>query len=289
MPELIKLVQKMKLPQIEQSLCYDEKNQSTYLVTTGATLNNNHYLTTAVITNNYKITDTTLRKKYVDNGIINKDYFYSDNKVLVGESFLEKMKIKRKNRPNNTDKIHNNLQIPYTKAINKQDQISTALMNNNYREFMKRGIINEIKQMKWDDFITIATGSFMSQDDWDVAMMNFVDLLSQKLKSKDILAAYSTEKSINIRASVITKYDSDHRHVHLLLNRNNKRINNLSIKKLFLKSIKKTRFKRYEYHVEPFNKNLYGENYILKTYNNESDCFSLVAPLQSELAESFVR
>jgi len=288
MPEHVKLVQKMKLPKIEQSLCYDEKTKSTYLVTTGATINNNHYLTTAVITNNFKITDTTLRKKYVENGAINKDYFYSDNKVLVGESFLEKMKIKRKNRPNNKGIINNNLQIPYIKALNMQDQTSIELMNNNFKEYMKRGIINEIKVMKWDDFIAIATGSFMSQDDWDVAMMKFIDLLSQKLKAKNILAAYSTERSINIRSSVITKYDSDHRHIHLLLNRNGRCINNLAIKKLFLQSINKTSFKRYEFHSVPFKKELYGENYILKTYNNESDCFSLVAPLQNELAESFV-
>ncbi len=279
----------MKLPQIEQSLCYDEKNQSTYIVTTGATINYKHFLTTAVITHNYKTTDTTLRKKYVKYGTENSDYFYSDNKVLVSESFIEKMKIRRKDSINHIGNIHSNLQIPYKKVIDIQSQVTEDLINNNFQEYLRRCLIKEIKTMKWDDFITIATGSFMSQDDWDVAMMKFIDILAIELNSKDVLAAYSTERSINIRASTITKYDSKHRHVHLLLNRHNKKINNLALKKLFLESIKKTSFKRYEYHIEPFNKNLYGENYILKTYNNESDCFSLVAPLQNGLVESFVQ
>jgi hypothetical protein len=124
----------MKLANIEQCLCYDEKTGSIHQVTTGATMNYTHYLSTSIITENYRITDTTLRKKYKTNGVENRDYFYSDNKVLVSESFLKKINVKMKSSSINSKSTNGDLKIPYKRILNKEDnEVKNLLINSTSR------------------------------------------------------------------------------------------------------------------------------------------------------------
>lgn len=273
----------MNIPKIEQCYAYDEKLNISYFVTTGATLNNKHFLTTPVIVSRYLISDNTLRKKYIKYGKINIDYIYSDGKVLVSEDLINKLKIKEipigfAHRNSITRKHQIGKCFPY-------NIVKSSAESNKIDDNLKKSIIKEIKNMSWDEFITIApTTKFIDQDMWDNAMLKFTDILGSKYRSKNLKIAYSTERSINIRNKYVnSKFDNNHRHIHLFLNKDGIDIKPLKLKKAFLSAMDMSKFKRYEYYSEPFKKDIFGENYILKTYSNETDCFSMCVPDQSIL------
>jgi hypothetical protein len=269
-----------KQPKLEQLYAYNERTKQSHYVTTGATFNDRHYLTTPVIIGKYDTTDVTLRKKYKKHGIFNKDYFISDGKVLISEIFLDKQNIKPipKNklvRNSITKEKHIGAKFPYQKAIN----LNTKKLNS------KQLLISEIQKMHWDEFITISTGQhkYMDQNNWDNAILKFSDLLAINVKSTDLRIVYSTEVSIDIRHKRVTKYEHTHRHIHLFLDYGGKPIIPKVIKNCFLKAMNYDAFNRYEYLAEPFEEGIFGENYILKTYNYENDCFSMCAPDQRVL------
>jgi hypothetical protein len=275
---------------IEQLRAMNLKNKTPYLVTTGATFNNEHYLTTPVIIGRYAVSDVTLRKKYMKEGIIFKDYIPSDGKILVSESFLYKHNIKlipkdKLVRNSITKERHVGEKFPYSKAIKQNtDKLKNQNINDPVNQ-NKQLIIKELKKMHWDEFITISTSYFMDQNAWDIAMLDFCDYLALKSKSLGIRVAYSTELSIDIRHKRVSKYDNSHRHIHLFLNYGCAPVEPKTLKELFLKAMRYPKFKRYEYEIELFKKDSFGENYILKTYKNETDCFSLCAPNQSILKD----
>jgi len=264
---------------------YNEKEKEYHYITTGATQNDRHYLTTPVIIGKYDITDVTLRKKYKKHGIKYKDYFKSDGKVLVSELFLSKHNIKlipkdKLVRNSITKEKHIGAKFPYTIALDQNNLKDNKL---NPSQGNKQQLISELKKMHWDEFITISTGKFMDQNDWDQAILKFSDLLALKTNSVDIRIAYSTEVSINIREKKVTKYDCNHRHIHLFLNHGGNPIIPKVIKTIFLSAMDYSKFKRYEYQAIPFVENIFGENYILKTYKSEKDCFAMCAPDQMVL------
>jgi len=282
--------QETNQPQFEHLYAYNEKIKQTHYVLTGATFNNRHFLTTPVIIGKYDTTDVTLRKKYKKNGIYQKDYFNADGKVLVSEIFLEKQNIKLipKDKPvrnSITKERHIGAKFPYTKALDQNNLKDNKL---NPSQGNKQQLISELKKMHWDEFITISTGKFMDQNDWDQAILKFSDLLALKTNSVDIRIAYSTEVSINIREKKVTKYDCNHRHIHLFLNHGGNPIIPKVIKTIFLSAMDYSKFKRYEYQAIPFVENIFGENYIMKTHNYEKDCFSMCAPDQNILSRPLV-
>jgi len=278
-------VTEIKQPKLELLYAYNERTKQSHYITTGATFNDRHYLTTPVIIGKYDTTDVTLRKKYKKHGIFNKDYFRSDGKVLISEIFLDKQNIKlipkdKLVRNSITKERHVGAKFPYQKAIN-----SAILKGNKTNLSNKDLIVGELKKMHWDEFITISTGQYkyMDQNNWDQAILKFSDLLALKTNNIDLRIAYSTEVSIDIRHKRVTKYENNHRHIHLFLNYGGELIIPKVIKKTFLTAMDYSKFDRYEYHTEPFEEDLFGENYIMKTYNYEKDCFAMCAPDQNIL------
>jgi hypothetical protein len=81
----------------------------------------------------------------------------------------------------------------------------------------------------------------------------------------------------------VTKYDCNHRHIHLFLNRGGNPIIPKVIKTTFLSAMDYSKFNKYEYHAIPFVDDIFGENYIMKTHNYEKDCFAMCAPDQNIL------
>ncbi len=212
----------MNQPQLELLNAYNEKNKIMEYISTGATFNNIHYISTPVIIGKYDTSDVTLRKKYKKEGKYMKDYFFSDGRVFVSEIFLKKQNINliptnKTVRNSITKEHHTGPKFPYTKFDNSQETKMEQLMLNNPALYNGKLIINELKKMHWDEFITISTGKFMDQNSWDQAMLNFTDLLALQTKSLKIRIAYSTEVSIDIRHKRVTKYENNHRHIHLFL------------------------------------------------------------------------
>jgi hypothetical protein len=274
-----------KQPKLEQLYAYNERTKLSHFITTGATFNDRHFLTTPVIIGKYDTSDVTLRKKYKKYGKLNRDYFVSDGKVLVSEIFLEKQNIKlipkdKLVRNSITKERHVGAKFPYKKATN-----SAILKGNKTNLNNKDLIVCELKKMHWDEFITISTGQYkyMDQNNWDQAILKFSDLLALKTNNIDLRIAYSTEVSIDIRHKRVTKYENNHRHIHLFLNYGGDLIIPKVIKSTFLTAMDYSKFDRYEYHTEPFEEDLFGENYIMKTYNYEKDCFAMCAPDQNIL------
>jgi hypothetical protein len=276
----------MKKPILEQLFAYNEKNKTSEFITTGATFNDIHYLTTPVIIGKYDITDVTLRKKYKKQGRINKDYFFSDGRTFISEPFLSKNDInpipKNKTVRNSiTKEKHKGPKFPYIRFDNSEEEKMEQLKRNNPTLYNRERMISELKKMHWDEFITISIGKFMSQNDWDQAILNFTDLLAIQTKSLKIRIAYSTEVSIDIRHKRVTKYENNHRHIHLFLDYGGAKVIQKILKNVFLSAMNYNKFKRYEYYSEPFKNDLFGENYIMKTYKYETDCFAMCSPTQS--------
>jgi uncharacterized protein YggL (DUF469 family) len=278
----------MNKPKLEQVYAINEKNNITEFITTGATYNDLHYLTTPVIIGRFNISDVTLRKKYKKQGRMNKDYFFSDGRTFISENFLSKHNIKpipitKTVRNSITNEKHTGPKFPYKKHDNSEEKENELPKQNNPRKHDENKMIAELKKMHWDEFITISTGQykFMDQNSWDQAILDFTDLLALQTKSLKIRVAYSTEVSIDIRHQRVTKYDNNHRHIHLFLDYGGAPVIQKTLKKAFLTAMNYSKFSRYEYHSMPFQDDLFGENYILKTYKYESDCFSMCAPRQS--------
>jgi hypothetical protein len=278
----------MNQPQLEQLFAYNEKNKISEFITTGATFNNIHYITTPVIIGKYDTSDVTLRKKYKKLGKLNKDYFFSDGRVFVSEPFLQKQNIKlipphKHVRNSITKERHTGPKFPYNKIDGTKSKRLEQLKQNSPIQYNKHLIISKLKEMHWDEFITISTGQFkyMDQNSWDQAMLDFSDILALQTKSLKIRIAYSTEISIDIRHKRVTKYENTHRHIHLFLDYGGAPIIQKILKKAFLTAMNYSKFGRYEYYSEPFKEDLFGENYIMKTYTHETDSFSMCAPNQS--------
>ena len=278
-------VTEIKQPKLELLYAYNERTKQSHYITTGATFNDRHYLTTPVIIGKYDTTDVTLRKKYKKHGIFNKDYFRSDGKVLISEIFLDKQNIKlipkdKLVRNSITKERHVGAKFPYKKATN-----AAILKGNKTNLSNKDLIVGELKKMHWDEFITISTGQYkyMDQNNWDQAILKFSDLLALKTNNIDLRIAYSTEVSIDIRHKRVTKYDCNHRHIHLFLNYGGIPVIPKVLKSTFLLAMDYKNFNRHEYHAIPFVDDIFGENYIMKTYNYEKDCFAMCAPDQNIL------
>lgn len=258
----------MEKANFEQCLTRDMKNNKNIQITTGATINDQHFLTSTMVIAKFKTSENSLRKLYTSKGKEFEDYFYSDARIFLNERFLfhNKIKTRKVSRP-----------VPYNvikPPRQKEHKIDTTSM--------KGKIISEIKKMNWDDFISIATTAYMSREDWDIAIMKYTDLLAKNLRTKNIRIAYSTELSIDIKNKhVISKYDDNHRHIHFFLYRDGKTVDSNQLKNGMLKVLGKSKFRKWEYFAEQFKEEMYGENYILKTYNKDSDCFSMCAPDQS--------
>jgi hypothetical protein len=258
-------MKEMEKVNYEQCLTSDTKNNKNILITTGATINEQHYLTTQMVVTKFKISENSLRKLYTSKGKEFEDYFYSDTRTFLNERFLfyNKIKTRKVSRP-----------IPYKVLTLKQERIYKINTKS-----IKGKIITEIKKMDWDDFITIAPTSFTSREDWDVAIMKYTDILAKELGTKNIRIAYSTELSIDIKNKhVVSKYDSNHRHIHFFLFKDGNTVDGGQLESTMLKALNKSKFSKREYFAEPFKEELYGENYILKTYSKDSDCFSMCAP-----------
>ena len=88
-----KLLTKKQYPKLKQGLTYNQKTRMNEFITTGATMNNELFLSTPYILSNYEVSDTTLRKKYRELGVEFEDYFTSDNKIFINENFLFDSKI----------------------------------------------------------------------------------------------------------------------------------------------------------------------------------------------------
>lgn len=205
----------------------------------------------------------------------------------MSEIFLEKQNIRliprdKLVRNSITKERHVGAKFPYIKALNEP-----YLRYNNTNISNKDLLIVELKKMHWDEFITISTGQYkyMDQNNWDQAILKFSDLLALKTNNINIRIAYSTEVSIDIRHKRVTKYENNHRHIHLFLNYGGEQIIPKVIKSTFLKAMDYSKFSRYEYLAEPFIEEIFGENYIMKTYNYEKDCFAMCAPDQNILVK----
>jgi hypothetical protein len=258
-------MKEMEKANYEQCLTRDKKNNKSIKITTGATINDQHFLTTTMVIAKFKISENSLRKLYNSKGKEFEDYFYSDARIFLNERFLfyNKIKTRKVSRP----APYNVIKLPKEKE-QKIDSKS-----------MKGKIITEVKKMNWDDFITIATTAYMSREDWDIAIMKYTDILAKNLGTKNIRIAYSTELSIDIKNKhVISKYDDNHRHIHFFLFRDGNTLDGDRLESVMLKALGKSKFSKREYFAEPFKEELFGENYILKTYNKDSDCFSMCAP-----------
>lgn len=230
------------------------------MITTGSTINDQHYLTTQMVVSKFKTSENSLRKLYTSKGKEFKDYFYSDARAFLNERFIFYIKIKTRKASRKTP--YNIIEVPKDKKY----KVNT--------KSIKGKIISEIKKMNWDDFITIATTSYMSREDWDIAIMKYTDILAKHLRTKNIRIAYSTELSIDIKNKyAISKYDDNHCHIHFFLFRDGNTVDGNQLKNVMLKVLGKSKFRKWEYFAEPFRKEFYVENYILKTYNKDSDCF----------------
>ena len=249
----------------EQCFTIDTKNNKNIRITTGATINDQHYLTTPMVIMKFKISENSLRKLYTSKGKEFEDYFYSDTRTFLNERFLFYNKIKTRKASR---------RLPYN--IIKPPQEKKYKIDT---KSIKGKIIAEVKKMNWDDFITISTAAYMSREDWDVAIMKYTDILAKDLGTKNIRIAYSTELSIDIKNKhVISKYDDNQRHIHFFLFRDGNSLDGDRLERVMLKALGKSKFSKHEYFAEPFKEELFGENYILKTYNKDSDCFSMCAP-----------
>ena len=264
-------------PTYHQILTINKEGNYEY-IRTGATLNNQYYLSLPVILGLYDTSDPTLRKYLKQFGTSN-DSFLADSRLFIQEEFLKSHKFHL--RPSNKSSYHpyqkQNIvgaKIPYiitTKSSASQQQLISNSSCN------RQLILKELKQIDWDLFITIQTSSKTTQDYWDVAMLNFIDLLGAHVENSGVIAAYSTEYNFEPVDERILKYKSNHRHIHILLYKNKEIIHLETIKELMTMAVKR-KFNPNEYHVSVYDKSLWATNYILKQYNVTNSNFSVVVP-----------
>lgn len=282
---------KKQYPKLKQGLTYNQKTKMNEFITTGATMNNELFLSTPYILSNYEVSDTTLRKKFKERGVEFQDYFTSDNKIFIKEKFLVDSKIQL--IPHNKTFINSNTRqkqigrrfpymLPVSTMPEKEKNIliqkSLSLEHTNPKLYLKSRIIQEIKRMHWDFFITINIPKFTTQDGWDNVMLKLMDNIGTVNSNKNMKCAYSTELSINIKDKRVTKYDHGHRHIHLLFDLAGTGSDPKIIENHFLEILGYNSFNRYAYHCDPYQPKMFAGNYILKTYNAKNDCFSFVVP-----------
>ena len=264
-------------PTYHQILTINKEGNYEY-IRTGATLNNHYYLSLPVILGLYDTSDPTLRKYLKQYGTSN-DSFLADSRLFIQEEFLKSHKFHL--RPSNKSSYHpyqkQNIvgaKIPYiitTKSSASQQQLISNSSCN------RQLILKELKQIDWDLFITIQTSSKTTQDYWDVAMLNFIDLLGAHVENSGVIAAYSTEYNFEPVDERILKYKSNHRHIHILLYKNKEIIHLETIKELMTMAVKR-KLNPTEYHVSVYDKTMWATNYILKQYNVTNSNFSVVVP-----------
>ena len=109
-------------------------------------------------------------------------------------------------------------------------------------------------------------------------MLKFIDKLSSQLENKNIKAAYCTEYTVDSNEKRSKLLIKGHRHIHILLDRDNSTIKLETIKSLLLESMNRKRFSKKEYHISMYDKSLWATNYILKQYYLNNSCFSISVP-----------
>lgn len=265
-------------PTYHQILTINKEGNYEY-IRTGATLNNQYYLSLPVILGLYDTSDPTLRK-YLKQYGTSTDSFLADSRLFIQEEFLKSQKFHL--RPSNKSSYHpyqkQNIvgaKIPYiisTKSSTSQQQLISNSSCN------RQLILKELKQIDWDLFITIQTSSKTTQDYWDMTMLKFIDLMGAHVENDGVMAAYSTEYNFEPVDERILKYKSNHRHIHILLNRNKEIIHPETIKELMTISMNKGKLNPTEYHVSVYDKSMWATNYILKQYSITKSNFSIVVP-----------
>ncbi len=277
-------MKKSNYPSYHQILTINSEGKYEY-IRTGATLNSHSYISLPTILGLYDTTDPTLRKYLKENGKPEFDYFLSDGRLFIQEQFLVKNHFHLKPKNKSTFHPYRKIRIagskvPYTltsKHLTTQEKERIFSLSKK-KENIKQLIISEIKKINWDYFITIHTKHFTSQDDWDLTMLNFMDKLGVHLNNSNISAAYSTEFSILGDDPRKSKYQQQHRHIHILLNRDKEPVKIETIKELFLVAMGRKRFNKEEFHLAMYDKSQWATNYILKEYNINKSCFSMVSP-----------
>jgi hypothetical protein len=266
-----------ELPQYHQIITQNKDGKREY-ISTGATLNKQVYISLPTILGLYDTTDPTIRKYLIENGNENIDYFYSDGRIFIMEKFLKKYwNLKSINKetfhPYRKIRIKGS-KIPY--LINKQPPLNLKKRDD------KTLILNELKKIDWNYFITIHTTKFTTEDDWSLYMMKFMDELYNHVKNPNIKAAYSTEYSLKENDIRVSKYQHEHRHIHLFLYMAGEFVKTETIKELFLISMNKSKFNKNEYNLVMYDKSLWGINYILKEYYINRNSFSISVPQTEE-------
>ena len=237
-------------------------------ISTGATIGNTQFIALPTILGIYNISDPTLRKYLKENGIENQEYFFSDGKLFISKIFINRNRIQPKSV--NTSTFH-----PYRKKRIEGSKIPYNLVNNTAMKTKDR-LINEYEKISWDYYITISIHDFMSQDDWDVTMLKFIDHMSKLLKSNKIKALYATELYNIFQPK--TKYEKEHRHIHVLFFKDHKDFSISWIRKTFLDILNLNKFKLKEYLIMCYNPSEKGVKYIFKQYNEQNKNCSEVYP-----------
>ena len=277
-------MKKSNYPQFNQILTINKDGRHEY-ISTGSTLNSQNYISLPTILGMYNTTDPTLRKYLKENGTEETDYFLADGRLYIQEQFLSKnhfyLKPSYKStfHPYRKERIVGS-KIPYTittKHLSIEEKVK-VFKTKKIKAGVRQLILSELKKVNWDYFITINTKHFTSQDDWDLMMLNFMDKLGLHLNNSDIKACYATEYSIKDTDQRKSKYESQHRHIHILLCRQNEHIKLQTIKELILETMGRKKFNKDEYHLCMYDKSLWATNYILKEYNINKSCFSMVSP-----------
>lgn len=241
-------------------------------ISTGATFNQTDYISLPTILGMYDTTDPTLRKYLRKNGLKEVDYFLSDGKLFISYIFLNMNNFKLKNE--NISTFH-----PYRKTRIRGCVIPYSIINDESKNCSTiRGKIKKVlEKINWDYFVHIQTRKFTSSDDWDLIMDRFINLLSSHLGSKSVCAAYCKEKSFDVKYPK-SKYESDHRHAHILVFRDSKFIKIETVKQFFLRAIEQSRFYKKEYELKMYDESLDGIGYTLKKFKEDESNFSMVFP-----------
>jgi hypothetical protein len=271
---------KNKYPKYHQVLTINKEGKKEY-IRTGATLNEIEYISMPVILAMYCTSDPTLRKHLRENGTT-QDSFLADGRLFISEQFLKKNRFFLKSQ--NTSTYHPykkekiiGARLPY--IISSNNLVDKSDIGDKFSNTIEKNkIIAEIKKINWDYFITINTSSTTKQDYWDLTMLKFIDLLSDVVDDKSVLGAYSTEFEYEKLDERINKFSSNHRHLHLLIKKNAHSIQLKTIKGLLLSAMGRKSFRSNEFNISMYNKSMWATTYILKQYNSNPNCFSMISP-----------
>ena len=237
-------------------------------ISTGATIGNIQFIALPTILGIYNISDPTLRKYLKENGVENQEYFFSDGKLFISKLFINRNGIQPKSF--NTSTFH-----PYRKKRIEGSKIPYNILKETERTTKDR-LIKEYEKISWNFYITISIYKFMSQDDWDVIMLKFIDHMSKLLGSNEIKALYATELYNVFEPK--TKYDKEHRHIHILFFNNHKKYSAYLIRKTFQDLLRIKKFVGKEYKIESYNPSEDGVKYIFKQYSDRNKNCSEVYP-----------